>query len=173
MAAFCEALHVDPGHLRPLNGHRGRGVEKLTKNLTFEKMAARGSPASSSTQGLRGSSSVGRVTKQSRCGTCQTANASRLSPDIGEPPLRSVACAPRSPGERRSRSCRLYVSYSINTVAARTTRIAPANLTYGAILRRPTLPALCKDTGTHCVCMYRCGRLRLLSTPPPLTGGEA
>ena len=43
---------------------RGRGVEKLTKNLTFEKMAARVSPASSSTQGMRGSSSVGRMTKQ-------------------------------------------------------------------------------------------------------------
>jgi hypothetical protein len=35
VAAFCEALYVDPGQ-------RGRGVEKLTKNLTFEKMAACG-----------------------------------------------------------------------------------------------------------------------------------
>ena len=82
--------------------HRGRGVEQLTKNLTFEKMAALGlSPASSSTQRTHRRSSVGRTTVQSRCGTCQTANASRLSPDIGEPPLRSVACLPRSPGERR------------------------------------------------------------------------
>jgi len=93
--------------LRPLHGHRGRGVEKLTKNMTFEKMAARMSTASSSTQGLRGRSSVGHMTKQSRCGTCQTANASRLSPDIGEPPLRSVACAPRSPGERRRRELQM------------------------------------------------------------------
>jgi hypothetical protein len=75
--------------------HRGRGAEKLTKNLTFEKMAARMSPASSSTQRTHRRSSVGRGTVQSKCGTCQTANASRLSPDIGEPPLRNVACLPR------------------------------------------------------------------------------
>jgi len=92
VTAFCEKLRVS-------TADRGRGVEKLTKNLTFEKMAARMSTVSSSTQGLRGSSSMGRLTKQSRCGTCQTASASRLSPDIGEPPLRSVACLPRSPGE--------------------------------------------------------------------------
>jgi hypothetical protein len=54
--------------------------------------------------------------------------------------------SPRSPGERRSRPCRFNVSYSINTVAARTTRIAPANM-LGARSRRPTLPALCRDTG--------------------------
>jgi hypothetical protein len=89
-----ETLRVSPGH-------RGRGVEKLTKNLTIEKMAVIGSGASSSTQRTHRSSSVGRGTQQSRCGTCQTANASRLLPDIGEPPLRSVACVPRSPGERR------------------------------------------------------------------------
>ena len=102
LAAFCEALHVDPGHLRPLNGHRGRGVDSggerrrvVPVKLTFEKMAAIGSPASSSTQRTHRRSSVGRGTVQSRCGTCQTANASRLSPDIGEPPLRNVACLPR------------------------------------------------------------------------------
>jgi hypothetical protein len=44
--------------------HRGRGVEKLTKNLTFEKMAGMVSPASSSTHEMRGSSSVGRGTTQ-------------------------------------------------------------------------------------------------------------
>jgi len=66
-------------------------------------MAAIMSPASSSTQRTHRSSSVGRGTKQSRCGTCQTANASRLSPDIGEPPLSSVASLPRSAGERRRR----------------------------------------------------------------------
>ena len=36
----CETLRFSPGH-------RGRGVEKLTKNMTFEKMAAIGSGASS------------------------------------------------------------------------------------------------------------------------------
>ena len=94
VTAFCQAFRLCPPH-------RGRGVEKLTKNWTFETMAAVGSTASSSTQRTHRRSSVGRGTVQSRCGTCQTANASRLSPDIGEPPLRSVACAPRSPGERR------------------------------------------------------------------------
>ena len=60
-------------------------------------MAASVSCASSSTQRTHRRSSVGRGTTESRCGTCQTANASRLSPDIGEPPLRNVACLPRWP----------------------------------------------------------------------------
>ena len=68
---------------------------------------------------------------------------------------------PRSPGERRSRPCRFNVSYSINTVAARTTRIAPANFMIGARSRRPTLPALCRDTGIL-VLYARCCRLRPL-----------
>ena len=88
VTAFCQAFRLCPPH-------RGRGVKKLTKNMTFEKMAAIASGVSSSTQRTHRRSSVGRLTKQSRCGTCQTANASRLSPDIGEPPLRNVACLPR------------------------------------------------------------------------------
>ena len=57
VTAFCQALRLDPPH-------RGIGVEKLTKNLTYEKMAAVASPASSSTHEMRGSSSVGRMTAQ-------------------------------------------------------------------------------------------------------------
>jgi WD40 repeat protein len=45
----------------------------------------------------------------------------------------------------------LHIPYSIKTVAARTTRIAAANLIGGARSGTPTLPALCKDTGTLCV----------------------
>ena len=41
---------------------RGRGVEKSKVKLTFEKMAALMSPASSSTRRIHRSSSVGRVT---------------------------------------------------------------------------------------------------------------
>ncbi len=79
-------------------------------------MAAHLSPASSSTQGMRGSSLVGRMTKQSSCGASQTASASGLSPDIGEPanPCSSSVGktvkvtvlptpTPRSAGERRRR----------------------------------------------------------------------
>jgi hypothetical protein len=76
------------------------------------------------------------------------------APDGVEGPQVSRAfffLSPRSGGERRSCACRLYVSYSINTVAARTTRIAPANLIVMATLSRPTLPALFKDTGISCV----------------------
>ena len=77
----------------------------------------------------------------------------------------------RSAGERRSCTRRLQISYSIKTVAARTTRIAPANFT--VLGNCPTLHVLCKDTGTHCVCMHRCGSLRPLPSPPPISGGEA
>ena len=43
--------------------HRGRGVEKLTKNLAFGKMAAMVSPASSSAPRMRSFSSVRRMTR--------------------------------------------------------------------------------------------------------------
>jgi len=58
------------------------GMLTVVSSSRSSRATAGVSPASSSTQGMRGSSSVGRGTKQSRCGTCQTANASRLSPDI-------------------------------------------------------------------------------------------
>ena len=74
---------------------------------------------------------------------------------------------PRSPGERRSRPCRFNVSYSINTVAARTTRIAPANFMFRASSRRPTLPALCRDTGI--LVLYAS---LLQSTPSARSAGE-
>jgi hypothetical protein len=79
--------------------------------LTFEKMVAISSPASSS---MLGRSSLGRMTTQSSCGASQTASASGLLPDIGEPanPCSSSVGktvevtvlptpTPRSAGERR------------------------------------------------------------------------
>jgi len=65
-------------------------------------------------------------------------------------------CSARSAGERRSCPRRLQISYSIKTVAARTTRIAPANLTSGAILRRSI-----KSTYHHQPCLP-CARTQVL-----------
>jgi hypothetical protein len=74
--------------LRFYLGHRGRGVEKLTKNLTFEKMAAIGSVASSPSgawngvQMARNLSAAAKITRSS-CGRRRPENASTPSKTTG------------------------------------------------------------------------------------------
>ena len=76
-------------------GERRRAV---SVNLTFEKMAAMASPASSSTQRMRGSSSLGRGTTAFGCGMCARARRSRSSRATGDryQILRNVASSARS-----------------------------------------------------------------------------
>jgi len=82
--------------LRPLHGHRGRGVEKLPVKLTFETMAVIGSLPSGSTRRIHRISSVGRVTRRSGCGMLTVARSSRSSRATGNRILRKVAIFPHT-----------------------------------------------------------------------------
>ena len=132
VAAFCEALHVDPGHLRPLHGQGGRGVDSggerrrrpLLTQFTTPKQClhqqrqilvrrhhARFLQRKSSSKRQQCQAvecGNGRAAQEARgpqvtafCEKLRVSPASGLSPGLGEPPLRSVAFLPRSPGERR------------------------------------------------------------------------
>jgi WD40 repeat protein len=94
--------------------HRGRGVEKLNKNLTFEKMAAVMYIASVSILRIPPCLSVGRSTGRSGCGMWERARSSRSSRATGDCILRKVASLPRSAGERRRRpvATNLHPKYS-------------------------------------------------------------
>ncbi len=94
VTAFCQALRLDPPH-------RGRGVDSggerrrvVPVKLTFEKMAAIASIASSSTRRIHRSSSVGRVTRRSGCGMLTVARCSRSSRATGNRILRKVVILP-------------------------------------------------------------------------------
>jgi len=94
VTAFCQAFRLYPPH-------RGRGVDPggerrrvVPVKLTFEKMAAMTSIASSSTRRIHRSSSVGRETIRSGCGMLTVARCSRSSRATGNRILRKVVILP-------------------------------------------------------------------------------